>query len=166
MEGGLLVLLTPRPPRRLLGPFRRPVLAGALAGAALSVTLTLATLPVGAVMRERAIDVGLVTQSWGGWAVDVVKSSAIGAGLAGIGAALLLAGQRRFPRHWWAPGSVAVVALGAVFLYAGPVVLDPVFNRFERLPDGRTRSDVLALAREADVKVGEVYEVDASRRTT
>jgi STE24 endopeptidase len=166
IEGGLLILLIRRPPGRLGGPFRRPVLVGAAAGAALSVTLTLATLPVRAVTRERAIDVGLVTQSWGGWAVDVVKATGIGAALAGIGATLLLVGQRRFPRHWWAPGSVAVVAIGVVFLYAGPVVLDPVFNRFERLPDGRTRSDVLQLAREAEVKVGEVYEVDASRRTT
>jgi STE24 endopeptidase len=34
------------------------------------------------------------------------------------------------------------------------------------LPEGRTRADVLALAREAKVDVGQVYEVDASRRTT
>jgi STE24 endopeptidase len=58
------------------------------------------------------------------------------------------------------------VALGVVFVYAGPVVLDPVFNKFTPLSEGRVRSDVLALARQADVKVGQVYEVDASRRTT
>ena len=45
-------------------------------------------------------------------------------------------------------------------------MLDPVFNRFTTLPQGRTRTQVLALAREAGVKVGQVYEVDASRRTT
>jgi STE24 endopeptidase len=45
-------------------------------------------------------------------------------------------------------------------------VLDPVFNRFTPLQEGQTRGDVLALAREAGVKVGQVYEVDASRRTT
>nr|MDQ4040271.1 M48 family metalloprotease [Actinomycetota bacterium] len=123
-------------------------------------------LPVDAVRRARALDVGLATQSWPAWGVDVAKSFGIGAGLAGAGALILLGLQRRFPRHWWAPGSVAVVAIGAAFLYAGPVVLDPVFNRFERLPDGQTRADVLALARAADVKVGEVYVVDASRRTT
>jgi STE24 endopeptidase len=46
------------------------------------------------------------------------------------------------------------------------VVIDPLFNRFEVLPDGRLRSDTLQLAREAGVDVGEVYRVDASRRTT
>jgi STE24 endopeptidase len=46
------------------------------------------------------------------------------------------------------------------------VVLDPVFNDFTPLPDGETRSDVLELATAAGVRVGEVYSVDASRRTT
>jgi STE24 endopeptidase len=59
-----------------------------------------------------------------------------------------------------------VVAVNAALLYIGPVVLDPIFNRFKPLPPGRTRGDVLDLARRAGVKVGQVYEVDASRRTT
>jgi len=58
------------------------------------------------------------------------------------------------------------MGFAAATLYLGPVVLDPIFNRFTVLPDGPTRSDVLALAREAGVDVGQVYEVDASRRTT
>jgi STE24 endopeptidase len=59
-----------------------------------------------------------------------------------------------------------IVAFGVALTYAGPVVLDPIFNRFTPLPPGQTRSDVIELAREAGVEVGEVYEVDASRRTT
>jgi len=47
-----------------------------------------------------------------------------------------------------------------------PVVLDPLFNKFTPLPAGETRSAVLDLARKAGVDVGEVYEMDASRRTT
>ncbi len=53
-----------------------------------------------------------------------------------------------------------------VFTYLGPVVLDPVFNKFTPLPAGATRDDVLELAKRAGVDVNEVYEVDASRRTT
>src|SRR5215218_815307 len=43
---GVLVLLVRRPPRRLTGPFRRPLLATAATGAALSVTISLAVLPL------------------------------------------------------------------------------------------------------------------------
>ena len=166
VEAAILGLLARRPPARLRGQFRHPLLVAAAGGAALSVTLTIATLPLAAVGRQRAKDVGLVTQSWGGWAGDVGKSTAIGAGFTAAGAALLLGGMRRLPRTWWLPGAGVVVGVGAVFLFAGPVLLDPLFNNFKALPPGRTRSDVLALARRAGVKVGQVYEVDASRRTT
>ncbi|HEY8865901.1 MAG TPA: M48 family metallopeptidase, partial [Solirubrobacteraceae bacterium] len=103
---------------------------------------------------------------WSGWAGDVAKSSAIGALFAAGGGLLLVALMRRWPRAWWAPGSVIAVGLGAAFLFVGPVLLDPLFNKFTPLPAGQVRSDVLDLARRAGVKVGQVYEVDASRRTT
>jgi Zn-dependent protease with chaperone function len=61
---------------------------------------------------------------------------------------------------------VLLVVVAAGFAYAGPVLLDPVFNKFTPVPDGQTRSDVLELAERAGVDVGEVYTVDASRRTT
>ena len=166
VELGVLLLMVKRPPRRLRGPFRRPILAAAVAGAALSVLVAAAPLPLKAIARERARDVGLVTQSWGGWAFDLGRSWAIGAVFAAIGAALAVALIRRMPRAWWIPGSVAIVAFAAVTTYGGPVVLDPIFNRFERLPPGQTRDDVLELAQRAGVDVGGVYTMDASKRTT
>ncbi len=166
IELGLLVLVTARPPRALLLRRRRGVLAGAAAAAALSVALSAATLPVRAVARERAKDVGLVTQDWVGYAGDVAKSTAIGAVLAGAGGALLVFGMRRFGRGWWAPAAAVVVAFGVATTYLTPIVLDPLFNKFTPLPEGPTRSTVLTLAREAGVDVGQVYEMDASRRTT
>jgi STE24 endopeptidase len=167
IEAGVLVLLVRRPPERLRRAGRRhPVVAGAVAAAALSAAVGLAPLPVSAIAQERARDVGLVTQGWWGWAGDVAKSQAIGALFAAGGGALLIAGMRRFGRRWWIPGAAVVVAFGVIITYAGPVVLDPLFNTFKRLPAGQTRSDVLALARRAGVDVGQVYEVDASRRTS
>jgi STE24 endopeptidase len=166
LELGLLVLIVARPPRILLRPRRRQVLAGAAAAAALSVSISVVTLPVRAIARERAKDVGLVTQDWVGYAGDVVKSTAIGAVLAGAGGALLVFGMRRFGRGWWAPAAAVVVGFGVVTTYLTPIVLDPLFNKFTRLPNGPTRSAVFEMAREAGVDVGQVYVMDASRRTT
>ncbi len=166
VELGVLALLVARPPARLRGPFRRPLLAAAAAGAALSITVTVAVLPLQAVSRERAKDVGLVTQSWSGYARDKAIGGAIGALFAAVGAAAAIGLMRRLPRGWWVPGTVVVVAFGIGTIYAGPVVLDPLFNTFKALPAGQTRDDVLALAERAGVDVGEVYSIDASRRTT
>jgi STE24 endopeptidase len=162
---GVLVLIVRRPPERL-ARLRRPVVAGAAVAAAISLATGLAALPLSAVARERAKDVGLVTQDWVGYAGDVVKTQALGAGFAALGGAVLVFGMRRFGRRWWLPGAAVVVAFAAVTTYAGPIVLDPLFNDFKRLPRGELRSDVLDLAGRAGVDVGEVYEMDASRRTT
>jgi len=166
VQVGVLALLVVRPPRRLAGPFRRPLLAAAMTGAALSVTVSLAALPLKVAGRERARDYGLVTQSWGGYARDQAIGWTIGGVITGAGAAAAVALMRRFPRGWWAPGAVVVVAFGAASVYAGPVVLDPLFNTFKPLPAGEVRSDVLELAEQAGVDVGEVFSIDASRRTT
>jgi STE24 endopeptidase len=164
--GVLVVVVRKAPPRIRAFGARRPVLAGAATAAAISVVLGLAPLPVSAISRERAKDVGLVTQSWLGWVGDIGKSQAIGAVLWGAGGALLIVGMRKLGRRWWVAGSVVVVLFGVAITYASPIVLDPLFNTFTPLKEGRTRSDVIELAQKAGIDVGEVYEMDASRRTT
>jgi STE24 endopeptidase len=145
----------------------RPLLGAAAAGGGIAVLTTLATLPVSLISHERSVDVGLSTQSLGSWLWDVARSAGITAVLTAGGAALLLALIRRFPRRWWLPGGVAVAGLAVVFVWIAPVLLAPIFNRFEPLPaDSRARADVLELGREAGVEIGEVYRIDASRRVT
>jgi STE24 endopeptidase len=146
---------------------QRPALGAAAAGAGLSVTLAVVGLPFDVAAHERAVDVGLSTQSLGPWLGDVAKGAGITALFAGAGAALLLALIRRFERAWWVPAAGGVVAVAALFSWLAPVVLAPVFNRFEALPeDSELRAEVLELGREGGVEIGEVFKVDASRRST
>jgi STE24 endopeptidase len=169
-EGAVLVLLaTGRPAvtRRALGQLgARPVLGGAAAAAGLSVAVAVVTVPFGVWAHERSVDVGLSTQSLGGYLSDWAKAVAIGALLAGAVGTFALSLMRRFGRRWWLPGSVGVVVGAAIITWLAPVVIAPLFNKFKELPPGQARTDVLDLARRADVDVGHVYEVDASRRTT
>jgi STE24 endopeptidase len=164
---GTLALLAWRPPRRVFDPLaRRPILGGAAAGAGISLLLVLVEFPLSAWRHERAVDVGLSTQTWLDWLGDVAKSSGIDAVFAAAGGALALLLVRRFRRHWWAPAAAVIVGFGVVTIWLFPIVIDPIFNDFQKLGPGATRSDVLALADRAGVDVGEVYRVDASRRTT
>ena len=164
---GTLAVLAWRPPERVLRRLEsRPLLGGAGAAAGISLVLLVTGLPVRAWMRQRALDVGLSTQSWPDWAVDVLKGAGIGAVTAAVGGLVAMALIRRFPRNWWAPGAVLVVAYGVITIWLYPVVIDPIFNNFQKLPNGPLRSEVLRLADRAGVDVGEVYRVDASRRTS
>jgi STE24 endopeptidase len=166
IELGSLAALVSRPPRRLAGPFRRPAAAGAATAAGLAVGLSLPPLPLRAIARKRGIAVGLITQSWRGWAADLLKGAAIEAVLAAGAGGAAVAVTRRYPRGWWLPAAIGSVVFGTGLAALAPVVLDPVFNDFTPLPEGQTRADVLELAGAAGVKVGEVFSVDASRRTT
>ncbi len=166
IELASLALVVRRPPRLLKRPYKRPAAGGAASAVGLALALSLPPLPLRAISRRRGIAVGLVTQSWRDWAADLLKSSAIEAVLAAGAGSAVVAITRRYPRGWWLPAAVGSVVFGAGLAALAPVVLDPVFNEFTPLPEGETRSDVLELAEAAGVKVGEVFSVDASRRTT
>lgn len=159
-----------RPPRRLSGALgragRRPLLGGAAVAVGIAVAVTFVELPLALWRHERAVDYGLSTQALGPWLVDVVKATGVSAVYAAIGGLAAMALVRRFPRRWWIPGSGLAIAAAAVTLYLQPVLIDPLFNRFDPLPRGQLRADVMRLAERAGVYVGEVYRVDASRRTT
>ena len=168
-EGAVLVVLAVwRPPvlrNALRKASQRPLLGAAAVGAGISIAIAVVALPFGVALNESARDVGLSTQTAGALLSDAGKSTVIGAVLSGLGAAIAVAMLRRLGRYWWIGGSVAVVALAVVFTWLGPVLLDPVFNKFEELPAGKTRSEVLRLGERAGVKIGHVYRIDASRRS-
>ena len=96
-----------------------------------------------------------------------------GQGLAAVGRGHLdrAAGARRCaPVAGHAPGlprpacSLAGLVMLGSFVY--PLLVEPLFNRFEPLPDGPLRTQVLALADQEGVQVDDVLVADASRRTT
>ena len=161
----LLAWLAARPPSRLIR-CRRALTGAAAAGAMLATAMAAAALPFELIGRARSLDVGLSTRSWSGWAADQgiqVAVGALGASLLAVVAVVLI---RRLGRWWWLPGSAAVVLAATVMVFAQPVVLDPLFNRFRPLADGPLRRDAVALARQAGVQLGSVEVMDASSRTT
>ena len=161
-----IALLVDRPPALLGRAWRRPAVGGAALGGVLAAGLTVPTLPLRAVSRRRAIAAGLDTQSWRAWGTDLLKATTIEALFTAAAGSAVVAATRRYPNHWWAPVAAGSVVAGAGLAALAPVVLDPLFNDFTPLPEGQTRADVLELADAAGVQVGEVYSVDASRRTT
>jgi len=162
-----LALGRPRAARRALDRLGgRPILGAAVAGAGISIALAILALPTGLIAHQRSVDVGLSTQGLAGWLGDRGRGAAIAAALAAVGAMILVGLQRRLPRLWWILGTAIVIGYAVVSTWLAPVVLAPLFNDFEKLPPGPARNAVLDLAGRAGVSVGNVYVVDASRRST
>jgi STE24 endopeptidase len=108
---------------------------------------------------------GFSTQTAGGWAVDRLKGLGIAIVLTALPLFALLATVHVFP-SWWPVVAAAGAALFVFVLgFIAPVVLEPVFNRFEPLPDEQLAQELRELADRAGVPVRDVLVADASRRT-
>ncbi|WP_435769322.1 M48 family metallopeptidase [Nocardioides sp. SYSU DS0651] len=134
--------------------------------AALSVIGRLVTLPFGVALRRLRLEEGLATGSWAQWAVDLAKGELVVIVTTSVALLALVGCARRWPRAWPAVAGTGLAALVVVGSFVYPLVVEPLFNRFEPLPDGSLRAGVLELAREQGVQVDEVLVADASRRTT
>jgi STE24 endopeptidase len=145
---------------------RGRVRTSVLVGLAVVLGVWLSGLPLAAVTHVRRRDFGLSDQGWGGWLLDQLTALGIQAVLVSIGVAggVWLAG--RLGRRWWLAGAPALAAIAVLFVVAQPLVVQPLFNRFEPLADERLTSRIEELATSMGVDVDEVLVADASRRTT
>ena len=126
----------------------------------------LATLPFSIVLRHRALEFGLTNQGWGAYAVDLAKGLAVEVVATSIALVVLVGVARRWPRAWPAVAGVLLAGLVMLGSFVYPLLVEPLFNHFEPLPDGPLRTQVLALADQEGVQVDDVLVADASRRTT
>jgi STE24 endopeptidase len=163
---GLFVWMARPLASRLERVGRGRVRTSVLVGLAVVLGVWLAGLPFAAVTHVRRRDFGLSDQGWGGWLLDQLTALGVRAVLVSIGVAgaVWLAG--RLGRRWWLAGAPALAAIAVLFIVAQPLVVQPLFNRFEPLADERLAGRIEALAAGMGVDVDEVLVADASRRTT
>jgi STE24 endopeptidase len=109
---------------------------------------------------------GLATQSLGGFLRDWTKGRAVGLVLTVLPLTALVLGARWRPPGWPYVAAAVAVLLVLALAMAGPVLIEPLFNRFRPLGPGPLRARLLALAATMAVPVGDVLVADASRRTT
>jgi STE24 endopeptidase len=136
-----------------------------LGGLAVVLVAEIVTLPFAAWRHVIVVRYGISTQSWGGWAIDVLKSYAVGAVLGAIVLFAFYGVVRLAPRWWWAWAAVGAAALVVLLSFVLPVIVEPIFNKFTPMAGGPLRSELIALADRDGVPVHDVLVADASRRT-
>jgi STE24 endopeptidase len=126
----------------------------------------LLTLPGAVVVRRRSLEVGLAAGTWARWWRDVAVASLLGWAITGAAMLGWVAVVRVLPSAWWWVLALASAALVVLMSFVLPVLVEPLFARFEPLADGPLRDRLLGLAAHAGVPVRDVLVADASRRTT
>jgi len=95
--------------------------------------ITLLDLPLRVYGHHMAVAYGLSVQGWGSWFWDQTKSFLLAWVVGGLLVMILFWVIRRSPKHWWF--WFWVPTMGAVLfgVFASPILVDPLFNKFEPL---------------------------------
>jgi len=109
---------------------------------------------------------GMSVQGVRSWLGDAAKGLAIGLGFSVLAVVVLYALLAAVPGYWWLAAWVLGMAAGAVLTWLGPVVLAPLFYKFEPLADEALAARLQALADRAGTRVVGVYRMLASAKTT
>ena len=113
----------------------------------------------------RELGYGRTSQPLGDFLGQVALSVAIFAILVGLFAVGMYALMRRAGRFWWVwSGGLTAFAL-SIFLLAGPVFIEPLFNDFEPVPAGEVRDALVVMAQEAGVPEDRIFVYDGSRQS-
>ncbi len=113
----------------------------------------------------RELSYGRTSQPIGDFLGQAALSVAIFAVLIGLFFVGVYALMRRAGRFWWVwSGGLTAVAL-SIFLLAGPVFIEPLFNDYEPVPAGDVRDALVVMAKQAGVPEDRLFVYDGSRQS-
>jgi STE24 endopeptidase len=107
----------------------------------------------------------LSNQKFRSWIWDEAKSFAVGLILASIVVELLYFTIRQWPQHWWVLAWALFMGLFVVLAQLAPVVLFPIFYKFEPLDNEDLRRRLVVLSERAGTHVRGVYRWRLSEKT-
>jgi STE24 endopeptidase len=137
--------------------------AAAVWSVLVAVALDVAGLPLdwwSGYVRERAW--GFSTQTLGGWLSDQAKGLAIGVVLTTAAWLGVVALAHWLPGWWALPAAVGAAVVVLFLSFIAPVVLEPIFNKFEPLADEQLAASLHAIAERAETPVRDILVADAS----
>jgi STE24 endopeptidase len=107
----------------------------------------------------------LSNQRFGSWAWDELKGFLVGLVLGGIVVELLYFTIRQWPQHWWLLAWALFMGLFILLAQLAPVVLFPIFYKFEPLENEDLRRRLVVLSEHAGTRVRGVYRWKLSEKS-
>jgi STE24 endopeptidase len=107
----------------------------------------------------------LSTQKFSSWAWDEVKGFLVGLVLGSVVVEVLYLTIRQWPQHWWVLAWALFMGLFIVLAQLAPVVLFPIFYKFEPLDNEDLRRRLVVLSERAGTRVRGVYRWKLSEKS-
>jgi STE24 endopeptidase len=100
---------------------------------------------------------------------DFLGQHALATLISSIVAALFLVGIyaliRRAGKRWWLWSGALAAAVLAFVMLLSPVLIEPLFNKYEPVPPGPVRDEVVSMAQRAGIPPNKVYMFNGSRQS-
>src|SRR5260221_7442056 len=107
----------------------------------------------------------LSNQKLRGWIWDEAKGLLVSAVLAGLLAEMLYFIIRQFREHWWVLAWLGFLGVAVLMAQLAPVILFPIFYKFEPLQDEELKSRLVRLGERAGTRVRGVYKCNLSEKS-
>ncbi len=99
------------------------------------------------------------------WTVDLIKGALVSAALFAAIFSLLLLFIAWWPRYWWLYGFLLLLAVQFLMAILYPVVLAPLFNKFEPVRDEELSEKIRALMEDSGIRVKNILQMNAGLRS-
>jgi STE24 endopeptidase len=136
----------------------------------LLLTLTVFGLPLDAYQQHISRQYGLSVQGWGSWFGDVAKGVLVSIIFFTLIAWIISTLIRKSPRRWWLYSWMIVMVLVVFVVFISPIVIDPLFNKFE--PLDRTNPELVTAIQQVtkrggmDIPRDRMFLMKASEKVT
>ncbi len=107
----------------------------------------------------------LSNQKLGSWLWDELKGFLLGLVLATIVVEILYMLMRQSPQHWWLIAWAVFLGLMVLLAQLAPVVLFPIFYKFEPLENEELKRRLIVLSERAGTRVRGVYKWHLSEKS-
>lgn len=115
---------------------RKPILQAIVFAPLLVGVIGVLQLPIDMYGHHVSLAYGISVQRWGSWFWDWTKGELLAFLLWIVLVVILFAAIRRSPRMWWMHFWVATLPIILILVFLQPLVVDPLFHKFEPLAEG------------------------------
>ncbi len=148
----------------------RPWLQGLVAAPLWLLIFVALNLPLALLGHRVGLRYGLSVESWPAWWGDWAKSTGIYVVVGTIVLSVLYGLMRHAPRRWWLWFWILTIPVEVFSVFAAPIVIDPLFNKFEPLqkvdPALVDQLERVAARGGLHIPPSRILLMDASRKVT
>jgi STE24 endopeptidase len=124
-----------------------------------------ATFPLSYISYSLSKTYNISTQSFASWMKDELIDFWINYGMMLVIVSVLYWLIKKSQKRWWFYAWLLTIPFTLFLMFVQPVIIDPLYNDFSPLKNKELETEILSLAKKANIPADHVYEVNMAEKT-